>query len=191
MFLLFSPEISMEPSSITTGTGDRGKTGLFGGKRIAKDSSRLHAYGTIDELNAILGVVFSENALPDDMQVQLLEIQKILFRVGTDLATPLDSSVNVARIEQSDVRCIEKKIALMEEVLPPLQKFILPSGSKMGALLHQARTVCRRAERWVVALQKEEKINSELPVYLNRLSDYLFLTARAANKFFAAPETEM
>lgn len=177
--------------SIITKTGDKGKTGLFGGQRVSKASSRLHAYGTVDELNACLGVILAEPQIGQMMQKQLLRVQRLLFLVGADLATPLESAAKIKRVEQAHVIEVEEWINGLEQTLPILQRFILPSGSRLGALLHQARTVCRRAERWVVDLSEKEQINIQVHIYLNRLSDYLFLVAREANRAAGAAEIEV
>ncbi|MDO8649420.1 MAG: cob(I)yrinic acid a,c-diamide adenosyltransferase [Candidatus Peregrinibacteria bacterium] len=177
---------------IVTKTGDKGTTGLYGGKRVSKGSVRLHAYGSVDELNAILGVILAEEGLSENLRDQLIETQRFLFRVGADLATPeVDNAAKVKRIEAADTERVEKWIAILELTLPPLTRFILPSGSRAGSLLHQARTVCRRAERWVATLGEQEQVNGELLICLNRLSDYLFLAARAANRAAGAEEMEV
>lgn len=181
----------MDRMSITTKTGDKGRTGLFGGQRVLKSSTRLHAYGTVDELNSVLGVVLAEPTIDSTLRDQLLTVQKQLFKIGADLATVMESSAKISRADASDSEMIESWISELENTLPVLKRFILPSGSRLGALLHQARTVCRRAERWVVALDQEEAINHEVVVVLNRLSDYLFLAAREANRKAGAPETEV
>ncbi|MBI3331634.1 cob(I)yrinic acid a,c-diamide adenosyltransferase [Candidatus Peregrinibacteria bacterium] len=177
--------------SIVTRTGDKGKTGLFGGQRVSKASPRLHAYGTVDELNACLGVILAEPNVPDTVKDQLLKTQRLLFLVGADLATPLESAAKIARVESTHVLEVESWINRLEQTLPVLQRFILPSGSRLGALLHQARTVCRRAERWVVELGEKEPTNLQVQIYLNRLSDYLFVVAREANRSAGAPEIEV
>src|SRR3989338_9321598 len=177
--------------SIVTKTGDKGKTGLFGGQRVSKASSRLHAYGTVDELNACLGVILAEPQIGKTMQAQLLQTQRLLFLVGADLATPVESAAKIKRVEQTHVAEVEGWINGLEQALPLLQRFILPSGSRLGALLHQARTVCRRAERWVVELSEKEQINLQVQIYLNRLSDYLFLVAREANRKAGSTEIEV
>ena len=180
----------MRPSLSTTG-GDRGKTGLFGGERVSKSSNRLHAYGTVDELNAVLGLVLTEPDLPEHIREQLHEVQKDLFCLGADLATPMGKvSKNVMRIAESDTERIEQWGVELEVDLPALQKFILPSGCRAAALLHQARTICRRAERWLVHVANEEPINDESLIYINRLSDYFFLLSRVVNKAVGTEEAE-
>jgi cob(I)alamin adenosyltransferase len=175
------PTASKEKMKIYTKTGDKGKTGLFGGERVSKSAVRLHAYGTIDELNALLGVIASESKIPRNLQTQMMEIQTLLFYVGADLATPMKSSAKILRIEPKNALLLEDWIDAMETKLLPLTQFILPSGSRAGALLHQARTTCRRAERWIVELGEKEAINHEVIVFVNRLSDYLFVAARYVN----------
>ncbi|MCF7844333.1 MAG: cob(I)yrinic acid a,c-diamide adenosyltransferase [Kiritimatiellales bacterium] len=177
--------------SITTKTGDSGKSGLFNGERVSKGSLRLEAYGTVDELNSVLGVVLAEEGIPVDVKDHLVQMQKVLFVVGTDLATPINSTAGVVRLSKEDVYKIESWIDELEQALPTLKNFILPSGSRLGALLHQARTVCRRAERCTVRLSEEEDINNHVKIYLNRLSDYLFLAARDANRKEGIKETEV
>ena len=180
----------MQRPSCSTATGDDGSTSLYGGERISKTHPRLHAYGTVDELNACIGLVLAEQGLPEEFHTQLSEIQKMLFIMGSDLATPLNEDIEVPRIELHHIDELELWGMQQEESLPSMQKFILPTGCKAGALLHQARTVCRRAERWMVDLAKQEDINSNALVYINRLSDYLFLTARSVNKAANVSEVE-
>ena len=175
---------------IYTKTGDSGETGLFNGKRVAKDCLRVAAYGEVDELNAALGLARATVADPRISDL-LIEIQKDLFSMGAQLADPdfvekersLKSHIaenRIARLEQ----CIDD----WEMELPPLRQFILPGGSLTGASLHQARTICRRAERQVVHLSHQEKISPQLVIYLNRLSDFLFVLARYLNHKSNNPE---
>ncbi len=167
--------------SIVTKTGDDGTTGLFGGSRVDKDDARLHAYGTVDELNALLGLIAAEPELPDGMAAGLLRLQHLLFRLGADLATPIDAPAVTHRVEAEHLADIEHWISELEAWVPPMQAFILPGGTRSAALLHQARTVCRRAERWLVTLKRHTAINDSALQLLNRLSDLLFLLARGAN----------
>ncbi|MEK7218643.1 MAG: cob(I)yrinic acid a,c-diamide adenosyltransferase [Patescibacteria group bacterium] len=175
--------------SIVTKTGDNGETGLVGGSRIPKSDVRLHAYGTVDELNATLGMVLAEPGLPPPLKDQLTEVQHLLFRLGADLASPMDVK-NTKRIEAVHTKELEEWIAHLEETLPPLTFFILPGGSKAGSALHLARTVCRRAERRAVALSQTssagvrpaDEVSPQALIFLNRLGDYLFLAARYANR---------
>ncbi len=179
--------------SIVTGTGDRGQTGLFGGQRTAKSDTRIHAYGTVDELNAVLGVILSEPGLSETLRFQLLTTQKTLFALGSDLATPKLELLKDKRINADHVAELDRWIEALELALPPLTHFILPSGSRVGSLLHEARTVARRAERWAVALAETDAEHSNpLAIqYLNRLSDYLFCAARQANRDAGAEEVQV
>ena len=178
------------PMSIVTRTGDKGTTGLYGGKRIAKSSARLHAYGTIDELNALLGVLLTDN-LPVELRPPLTHIQHRLFRVGADLATPLSTDAKVPRVEPAHVQELEEIIPPIEQGLSPLRSFILPGGTRASALLHHARTVCRRAERWIATLAQEEEINPQVLIYVNRLGDYLYLLAREANRIAGTDDVKV
>jgi cob(I)alamin adenosyltransferase len=175
--------------SIVTKTGDKGMTGLFGGARISKADVRMHAIGTIDELNASLGVIYAEQGITEEMKSALITLQNHLFRLGADIASPMDAA-KAMRMEAEQTKYLEAMIAGIEPTLPELQWFILPSGSRTGALLHQARAICRRAERWMVALGREET-NPEAIIYINRLSDLLFLLARAANRDAGTEETRV
>jgi cob(I)alamin adenosyltransferase len=177
---------------IYTRTGDAGDTGLFGGRRVPKDAPRVEAYGTVDELNASIGVA---RACPGDETTGdlLAVIQNDLFVLGADLATPLEAGERVGarevpRVRADHVARLEQEIDRLEEELPPLDRFILPGGSERGALLHLARTVCRRAERHVVALARAEPVSPETVRYLNRLSDLLFVLARRVNQQAGIPE---
>ena len=163
---------------IYTRTGDSGETSLFGGARVAKNDARIGAYGTVDELSSFLGVARA-GALPAEIETVLEQVQRDLFDVGAHLASPGASrfaGVNPQRIEE-----LERAIDAMERDLVPLKNFILPGGSLNAANLHVARTVCRRAERCVVALHDESEATQSTIAYLNRLSDYLFVAARYAN----------
>jgi cob(I)alamin adenosyltransferase len=165
---------------IYTKTGDAGQTTLFGGKKVIKSAMRLHAYGTIDELSALLGLILCEQ-MDDVLRSEIQSIQKRLFFLSTDLATPLGSTATIERIDAQKTLLLEEWIDRYDEILQPLTTFIVAGGTKLSALLHLARTVCRRAERWMVSLQEEEQINPECLKYMNRLSDYLFTVARIAN----------
>ncbi len=175
--------------SIVTRTGDKGETGLFGPERTSKASARMHATGTVDELNAVLGVLRAQHPMPEPISSQITRIQHLLFTVGADLATPQSNTMNAKRVTENHVGTLERWIEELEEQLPMLQSFILPDGSAAGATLHLARTVCRRAERWVVSLKGTESINPQILIFLNRLGDYLFLAARAANGAQGKEET--
>lgn len=162
--------------SIVTKTGDDGTTGLYGNVRVPKDHPRMESIGTIDELNALIGCVIAEASSPE-----LIRIQHLLFILGADLATPIDSFQEMIRINKDHVDELEKLITDIEPALPRLQWFILPGGSKAGALLHHARTVCRRAERALITLKKTEPVNPHVGIFVNRLSDLLFILARQVN----------
>jgi cob(I)alamin adenosyltransferase len=167
---------------IYTKTGDHGETGLFGGARVSKASGRVDAYGNLDELNAWLGVCRT-HALPADIDAVLAAVQVDLFALGAELATVpgKEESLGIAKVGDAEVARLEGAIDASEGELPPLRAFILPGGSPGAAALHVARTVCRRAERALVALQHEEPVRGGAVVYLNRLSDLLFSLARLAN----------
>jgi cob(I)alamin adenosyltransferase len=170
---------------IYTRTGDLGTTALFGGDRVEKHNLRIEAYGTVDETNAALGLARSlakEMDLPKSFDALLHRIQSTLFILGADLATPTESKATVPRIEADHAGELEAQIDAFEAELPPLKHFIMPGGAKAAAAMHIARTVCRRAERLAVALSRESEINAEGIVYLNRLSDLLFVLARWVNQ---------
>jgi cob(I)alamin adenosyltransferase len=168
---------------IYTRTGDGGETSLFGGGRVAKNSPRLEAYGTIDELNSHLGVVRAQKPSAE-LDAVLSSIQDKLFVLGGQLATPKKGTLSVT---EGDVAELEAAIDRLDADLPTLKTFIVPGGGRVGSALHVARTVCRRAERLVVALGPKEA--GALPVkFLNRLSDLLFVMARYANRTDGVPE---
>lgn len=167
---------------IYTKTGDDGTTGLFGGERIQKDALRIESYGTVDELNATLGLAASFSA---DQEIKgiLNGIQNDLFAIGADLATPLHViSMRIRRTDATMTKRLEDTIDGIDPQLKPLTHFILPGGSKVAAMLHVARNVCRRGERLVVRLSRSEEITREVILYLNRLSDLLFVLARWSNQ---------
>ena len=168
---------------IYTRTGDKGSTGLFGGNRVNKDHLRIEAYGTVDETNSIIGL--GRSFLPDEghseIEAMLHRIQSELFVLGADLATPLSAKVSVPRIEAAQIERLENHIDELEADLPPLKHFILPGGTQAASAIHAARTVCRRAERRTVSLQQADELNEHAAVYLNRLSDLLFVMARWLN----------
>lgn len=166
---------------IYTKTGDDGTTSLFSGGRVTKTHLRVEAYGTVDELNAVLGVV---RASEPGAQVDewLTSVQRQLFRLGADLATPLDAKSDwVVRVDADAIAELEAGIDAMTAEMPPLKQFILPGGTPAAAHLHVARTVCRRAERCTIALAQTEAIGEHAVMYLNRLSDWLFTLARWVN----------
>jgi cob(I)alamin adenosyltransferase len=170
--------------SIYTKTGDKGDTGLFGGGRVPKDDVRVAAYGEVDELNAAIGIATALE--PQDFEAALLEsIQRDLFAVGGRLATPdpakVAQAIDKAHLSDDRIKELEDAIDAADRELDPLQAFVLPGGTPKAAALHQARTICRRAERHVVALAREQQVPPGILVYLNRLSDVLFTLARLAN----------
>jgi cob(I)alamin adenosyltransferase len=175
---------------VYTRTGDRGETALVGGKRVPKDSLRIEAYGTIDELNSIVGLAraFNEEKLADGeahrfLDTLLRQIQDELFDLGSELATPPDFfQEGMYRVSESEVKKIEQLIDECQEELEPLKSFVLPGGGRIGAYLHQCRTVCRRAEREILRLSRAEEL-SEWPIkYVNRLSDLFFVLSRWISK---------
>lgn len=193
---------------IYTKTGDSGTTSLFGGKRVEKSTLRIKAYGEVDELNSVIGTVLAELQSPhvilsdsegsrkrdssspsadqNDRRTinivnKLLRIQNELFVLGTDLASPMDVKVKIPRVTKGFIVRLEKEIDVFQKNLPVLKNFILPGGGKVGAGFHLARTIARRAERSIVALSDEEKINHYALMYINRLSDWFFVLARYSN----------
>lgn len=175
---------------IYTKTGDKGETGLFGGKRVQKSSVRINAYGTVDELNAAIGVslCYVEN---DGVKSVLRKLQNQLFVVGADLATPLEvesTNISIPRVSEDDISGSEKAIDFFDKQLEELRYFILPGGSKSAAQLHIARTICRRAEREIVLLSQQEEINQNIVIFINRISDLLFVLSRIENKRAEIPD---
>lgn len=166
---------------IYTKTGDAGDTALFGGERVPKDALRIEAYGSVDELNCVIGIVRSLRPV-SSIDTILKKIQSQLFELGADLATPIaHQSKAIPRIQKSHAVGLEKIIDRLETTLSPLKTFILPGGSPIASYLHLGRTVCRRAERTAVRLSRNEDIGTAVIIYLNRLSDLLFVLARYAN----------
>lgn len=165
---------------IYTRSGDQGETSLFSGQRVSKADLRVEAYGTVDEMNSFLGAARASGP-HEDVTPYLERLQNFCFQLGADLATPLDSPQKITRVNASETKWLEQEVDLMSGELPPLKNFILPGGSPAAAHLHVARSVCRRAERLTVTLAAQETINSEVVVYLNRLSDFLFTLARFEN----------
>ncbi len=167
---------------IYTKTGDKGLTSLFGGARVSKDTDRIEAYGSVDELNSQLGIVRSLKP-PPEIDRTLQRVQNDLFTLGADLATPeTKTKKKVLRISSSHVEQLERDIDILESSLPPLEHFILPGGTRTSAELHVARTICRRAERSIVRLSRKSEIRITPVVYMNRLSDFLFVAARSVNR---------
>jgi len=172
---------------VYTGLGDDGKTSLLGGKRVRKSSLRVQAYGEVDELNSFLGVACAEAGDPRVKKL-LRKIQNSLFIVGSDLATPRDSTFSAPRVTARMARRLEDHI---DEFLPEvgeLREFVLPGGAKSAAFLHLARAVCRRAERSVEAFSEDLEGGRDVLIYLNRLSDLLFVLARVENKVAGTEE---
>jgi cob(I)alamin adenosyltransferase len=186
----------MRITKVYTRTGDAGKTRLAGGQQVWKDSLRVEAYGTIDELNAVVGVVRvmnadaqSVNPAASQLEEELRWAQNKLFDVGSILATaPGQTFKNMPQIAAPDVTRLEKLIDRCQKDLEPLKEFILPGGGKVSGFLHQARTVCRRAERLCVALSKVEPVDPLIIKFVNRLSDTLFVLARWVAKTQGEPE---
>lgn len=187
----------MRITKVYTKTGDKGSTRLVGGEEVAKDHVRIAAYGTLDELNAILGLVrvFNRESGADAAAVARIDgmlhrIQNDLFDVGSDLATRPESRwPGMYRVGESDVVQLENWIDALNDDVGPLKEFILPGGGKVGSFLHQARTVCRRAERELVGLIREEpETGTDAMRYVNRLSDFLFVAGRWAAKQLGEPE---
>jgi len=165
--------------SIYTRTGDKGQTSLFNGGRVLKSDLRVEAYGTVDELNSVIGVAIAEIRNPKhEIRNELIKIQNDLFNIGSALANPKSETLNYL---DKRVKQFEDFIDDMTEEMPPLSNFILPGGGKTGSMVHFARTVCRRAERKIVKLGETEKVDDNIIMYLNRLSDLLFTMARFIN----------
>ena len=176
---------------IYTKTGDEGDTSLFGGGRVPKDNERVAAYGDVDELNACIGVARAAQVMPR-IDETLVSIQRDLFSIGALLATPnrekMKEHLTKARIDDERISQLERSIDAAEVDLEPLRAFVLPGGTQKSAALHLARTVCRRAERNIIALHRNSAVPPVIIVYLNRLSDLLFVLARLANKLGNAGE---
>jgi len=172
---------------IYTKTGDTGETGLFGGTRVKKYDSRIESYGTLDELNSYIGLVRDQDIGESDKKI-LLKIQNELFVVGAMLATRKETKKNgekklsIFTINDSSVSFLEEKIDAIEKTLPQMTHFILPGGHQTVSFCHIARCICRRAERLVVALSDKEMIDKTIVIYLNRLSDFLFILGRKLSK---------
>ena len=179
---------------VYTKTGDRGETGLVGGKRVAKDSLRIEAYGTVDELNSIVGLtrVFNQEVETDEVREidgYLRQIQNELFDLGSELATPPETFVEgMPRVKPEQVRRMEETMDRYQKELQPLKSFVLPGGGKVSGLLHQCRTVCRRTERQVLRLSRCEEIGPWPLIYLNRLSDFFFVLSRWVAKRWGEEE---
>jgi cob(I)alamin adenosyltransferase len=180
---------------IYTKTGDKGTTALFGGTRVPKHHLRIESYGTVDELNSYIGLIRDQNIDINSIN-SLIRIQNELFTLGAMLATPQEKEVlkngkqrlNIPKISLSNVNLLEKEIDEMNADLPSMTNFILPGGNQTVSFCHIARCVCRRAERITTALNENETIHPDILMYLNRLSDYLFVLARKLNKDLSAKE---
>jgi cob(I)alamin adenosyltransferase len=173
---------------IYTKTGDDGTTGLYGGGRVSKASARIECYGTVDELNSVIGMVLSKDCSPEGRRY-LTVVQHTLFVLGADLATPRGSKASVDRIEEQNASQVEQWIDELDATLEPLKNFILPGGTDAASILHLARTVCRRAERLCVAAHETEDLGDAVVHYLNRLSDFLFMLARWENQAAGIEDT--
>jgi cob(I)alamin adenosyltransferase len=183
-------------NKVYTRQGDRGNTSLVGGRKVPKDDLRVECYGTVDELNAVLGLVRTCNARKppgarrDGLERLLQAIQQRLFDLGAELAThPDDRYEGQVCVSKEDVRWLEHVIDRLNGELEPLKSFILPGGGPVSAFLHQARAVCRRAERIAVALARQEQVGAQVVPYLNRLSDVLFVLSRWVTATMGEPET--
>jgi len=187
---------SMRITKVYTRTGDKGLTRLVGGQKVRKDDVRIESYGTVDELNTVVGLVRMELGRSDAdeqartwLDARLAEIQNDLFNLGSDLATKAEDRWEGMRlVTAGDVKRLEDEIDHMNEILPPLADFILPGGGPVSAFLHQGRTVCRRGERRVITLAGDEDINDQAVKYLNRLSDWLFVAGRWVASAMSEPE---
>lgn len=174
---------------IYTKGGDTGQTGLFGGARVPKSDPRVSAYGEVDELNAVLGVARTL-ALPESVARRLDAVQHQLFTLGSELATPEPEKarMKLPTTQEAWIAALEQEIDAVDAEVPELRQFILPGGTPAAAQLHLGRTVCRRAERAVVALAQHQSVPAPVVTYLNRLSDYLFMAARLANHRAGVPD---
>lgn len=175
---------------IYTKTGDDGTTGLSGGDRVSKDSLRMNAIGTVDELNSCLGLMLCACPEPSISQPTLLEIQAHLFEIGAELSCPPGGRLQFQTLDEADVSSLESGIDEMESLLEPLKNFILPGGIELAARAHFARSVCRRAERHLRALHDAEPFRMIVLAYVNRLSDWLFVFARTANRIENVEESK-
>jgi len=188
--------VAIRITRVYTRTGDKGETRLVGGKKVPKDAPRIEAYGTIDELNSVIGLarVFNEEmkeklAASRRLDEILRRLQNELFDLGSELATPPESFYEgMYRVGETETKALEKLIDECQKDLQPLNSFVLPGGGKVGAFLHQARTMCRRAEREILRLSRQEEIGEWPLKYVNRLSDLLFVLSRWVSKHLGEPE---
>ncbi|CAA0219441.1 Cob(I)yrinic acid a,c-diamide adenosyltransferase [Tenacibaculum maritimum] len=182
---------------IYTKTGDKGTTALFGGTRVPKNHLRIECYGTVDELNSYIGLI-RDQQISKDIQNDLLKIQNDLFTLGAMLATPPEKEtlkngkerLNIPKINHASINFLEKQIDHINKALPQMTYFILPGGHQTVSFCHISRCICRRTERLAVALNEEEAINNDILMYLNRLSDYLFILARKLTQDLSAEEVK-
>jgi len=187
------PGRGLNVSHLYTRTGDEGTTGLFGGRRVSKADSRLEAYGTLDELNSVIGVLRLHISEASGARERLAEVQHDLFVIGAVLATPSDQLARLgAKMTRPtwEIAAMEGDIDRLSELAPPMRNFVLPGGCPASAHAHWARTVCRRAERDAVALAAHDPLPAVTLTYLNRLSDWLFALARAENALAQVPDVE-
>jgi len=175
---------------VYTRTGDDGTTALGGGQRVGKDALRVAAYGTVDELNSMVGVARAAG-VHADLEGTLVSMQNELFHLGAELCTPVDDEAQRQGpcVQEAHIVALEKLMDRLMESLPPLENFVLPAGTPAAAHLHVARAVCRRAERLVLSLSREEPVSNWALTYLNRLSDALFVMARYENLRHQVPDT--
>ncbi len=178
----------MKQSRLYTGGGDCGETSLCGGQRVPKDCLRLDAYGTVDEFSSFLGVVLSQPECPEAIRETLLAIQNLLFDIGCILATDPAGPSYTKPIEPADIEWLERRIDETDDATPEIRAFVLPGGTPLAAHTHVARTVCRRAERRILALSRVEEVPDEILKWLNRPSDYRFILARHFNHLASGPE---
>ena len=177
-------------SSLYTGTGDMGTTSLVGGQRISKCCARLEAYGTVDEFSSFLGIISSSDKCPEDLRLQILDIQNRLFDVGCYLATGVekDGIPSCDALDAACIGCVEGWIDALDAQTPEIRAFVLPGGCQLAAHCHVARTVCRRAERRILTLAETEYVDPLVLRWFNRLSDYLFIAARYLNHLSGVDE---
>ncbi len=186
---MLNVDVEFRIMKIYTKTGDTGTTSLFGGKRVSKADLRIETYGTVDELNSYIGLVRDQEVNTGRKNI-LIEIQDRLFTVGSILATESgNTKVKIPSLIENDITFLEKEIDEMETQLLPMKSFVLPGGHQSVSVCHVARTVCRRAERLVIALNAREKADPLIIQYLNRLSDYLFVLSRKMTSELGAEET--
>lgn len=185
----------MKKSLLYTGTGDKGTTSLVGGERVAKDSVRLEAYGTVDEFSSFLGLILSSPDCDAEIHGQLIEIQNMLFNIGCYLATESpatddlkEANPSVYGLKEEDVKRLEGWIDMLDDRTPKIRSFVLPGGSMLSAHSHVARTVCRCAERRILSLANQNYVSDLVLRYFNRLSDYLFILARYFNHLSGVEE---